>query len=352
MRSMSIWPLVRLASSGGWSNQISSTTSMVSRQRPEPDPSSASWKRCAHSFPMRGLPHRRFPPVAIWCDSRSRFHHERRPRSSDYRSPKMRPLHSATPCALPMAVSSSVGVTSSCPSTSTRSLRRMGSRRRPATCCRPSRRMTMLRGSTMTFQLGTAHVILVESGSLTITETPRGAASSLPEFPSDSTDLTDAEPIVALPGSAVVATGNSPYRIVNEGPAVARALLIRIAGYALSTDRPAFGAFGTSQNDVGVQIETLSAANALPNRKGDWTIEIGRATLAPGTTISAHEVAGSELILVEQGALDADLGTCAQRCVQTIEGAGALRHRAKPCASGTRHQRQRRRHVRIPRRRL
>ncbi len=187
-----------------------------------------------------------------------------------------------------------------------------------------AKRMTVLSGSTMTLQLGTAHVILVESGALTITGSPRGGASSLPEFSSDSTELADAQPLVALPGSVVVAAGNSPYRIANEGPAVARALLIRIAGYALSTDLPSVDAIGTSQNDVGVQIETLSVANALPNRKGGWTIEIGRATFAPGTTIPTHEVAGSELIVVEQGALEANLGPCAQRCIQTIEGAGAF----------------------------
>ncbi len=59
-------------------------------------------------------PQRRFPPVAIWCDSRFRFRQERTPRSSDCRSPKLRSPHSATPCALPMAVSPSDGVTSSC----------------------------------------------------------------------------------------------------------------------------------------------------------------------------------------------------------------------------------------------
>ncbi len=197
------------------------------------------------------------------------------------------------------------------------------------------KRMTALSGSTMTLQLGTAHVILVESGALTITESPRGAASSLPEFASDSTELADAQPLVALPGSVVVAAGNSPYRITNEGPAVARALLIRIAGYALSTDLPAVGAIGTSQNDVGVQIETLSVANALPNRKGAWTIEIGRATFAPGTTIPTHEVAGSELIVVEQGALEAESRHHARNVAsRRSRGAGAFAIEQTPIRAG------------------
>jgi hypothetical protein len=185
-------------------------------------------------------------------------------------------------------------------------------------------RITMLRGSTMTLRYGTAHIVLVESGSLTVIGTPRGAASNLPEFPPDAAAIADAEPVVGLPGSAVLAAGSSPYTIVNDGPAVARALLIRIAGYALSTDQPTFGTLGASQDDVGVQIETLSASNALPNHKGDWTIEIGRATLAPGTTIPVHGVAGSELILVEEGALDAKLGPCGGRCIRTDAGAGAI----------------------------
>jgi hypothetical protein len=192
-------------------------------------------------------------------------------------------------------------------------------------------RMTMLSGSSLTLQLGTAHVIVVESGSLTITGTPRGAGSSLPEFPEESRRLEDAEPLIALPGLAVVAAGDGPYRVVNDGPVVTRALLIRIAGYSHSGDRPETG---TSHNDVGVQIETLAAAIVLPNHKGNWTIEIGRATLAPGTIIPAHEVAGSELILVEQGALDADLGACAQRCIQTIESAGAFAMEQTPLRAG------------------
>jgi hypothetical protein len=118
----------------------------------------------------------------------------------------------------------------------------------------------------------------------------------------------------------VVAAGDTPYRIVNDGPAVASALLVRIGGYHHDNERLVFG---TSQNDVGVQIDTLSASITLPDHKGAWTIEIGRMTLGTGTSIPAHKVAGSELILVEQGALDADLGPCAQRCIQTIEGAGA-----------------------------
>jgi len=189
-------------------------------------------------------------------------------------------------------------------------------------------RMTMLSGSSLTLQRGTAHVIVVESGSLTVTGTPRGAASSLPEFPSESSDQATPEPLVALPGLAVVAAGDSPYRVVNDGPAVARALLIRIVG---SSDRPAPG---TSQNDAGVQIESLSGAIALPNHKGNWTVEIGQATLAPGTIVPSHEVAGSELILVEQGALDADLGPCGQRCVQTIDGVGALFTEQGPVRTG------------------
>jgi hypothetical protein len=176
----------------------------------------------------------------------------------------------------------------------------------------------------MTLELGTAHVIVVESGLLTITGTPRGAASSLPEFPVDPTALADAEPIVARPGSVVFAAGSSPYRIVNEGPTVASALFIRIAERAPSTVRPASGAPDTSQSQVMIQIDTLSAAVALPNRKDGWTIEIGRATLTTGTIIPAHDVAGSELIVVEQGVLGATLANCDRQCIRTVGGEGAI----------------------------
>lgn len=184
-------------------------------------------------------------------------------------------------------------------------------------------RVTMLHGSRMTLKHGTAHVVLVESGSLTIIEAPRGA-SNPPEFPPDRAAIAEAKALVALPGSAVFAAGSSPYTLVNDGPAVARALLIRISGYALSSGSSASGAFGTSKNDGGVQIETLAASPVLDNRNGDWTIEIGRATLAAGTAIPRHNVEGSQLLVVEQGTLDATLGACKSRCARTIAGAGTL----------------------------
>jgi hypothetical protein len=191
----------------------------------------------------------------------------------------------------------------------------------------------MLGDSEMTLRLGAAHVIVVESGALTIEETPPGS-SSVPEFSSDSQGSPVAEPVVALPGLAVVATSHRRYRIANEGHSVASALLIRIAGQLLPVDQPGFGAFGTSQNDPGVQIDILSTAIELGNRAGPWKVEIGRATLAPGTVIPPHEVAGAELMLVEQGALDARLSACDQHCVQTIEGAGAFATDRAPVQAG------------------
>lgn len=95
-----------------------------------------------------------------------------------------------------------------------------------------------------------------------------------------------------------------------------------------------FGTFGTSRNDVGVQLETLSAATKLPNRKGAWTIEIGRATFAAGTAVPTHPVEGAELIHVEQGTLDSNLRACEKRCVQTIEGSGTFAIDRGPTRAG------------------
>jgi hypothetical protein len=128
-------------------------------------------------------------------------------------------------------------------------------------------RMTALSGSSMTLRLGTAHVILVESGSLAISKIPRGADPGLPEIPSDSPEIADSEPLISLPESVVVA-GNNLFRIMNEGSGVAKALLMRIAGYPSPRTSPTYGALGTSQNGAGVQIETLAAAIALPNQTG------------------------------------------------------------------------------------
>jgi len=98
-------------------------------------------------------------------------------------------------------------------------------------------RITALSGSSMTVRLGTAHVILVESVSLAIPKIPRGADLGLPETPSDSLEVADSEPLIALPGSVVVA-GNGPFRIMNEGSGVVKVLLITIAGYPSPRSHP------------------------------------------------------------------------------------------------------------------
>jgi len=189
-------------------------------------------------------------------------------------------------------------------------------------------RVTMLSGSKLTLKIGTTHVIVVEKGALTIEGTAPGADDSNTEVASGA---TGSWPMVARAGSTVVTTNNSPYRITNEGSGAASALLIRLAGFVLPGDDPVIDAIGTSQNDVGVQIETLSAAIELPQHMGVWTVEIGRVMLPPGTIIPPHEVNGSELVYVERGALETDFGNCGNRCIQTIDGIGAFANDRRLC---------------------
>ena len=111
-------------------------------------------------------------------------------------------------------------------------------------------RITMLSGSTLTFKVGTAHIIIVEQGELTIKEAAHAPVSRNPIVAPSSVQIARSDALVALPGSVVVAVSN-PYRVTNAGLGAASALLIRIAGYALPSDRPAFGAFGTSRNELG-----------------------------------------------------------------------------------------------------
>lgn len=189
----------------------------------------------------------------------------------------------------------------------------------PANQMQPAiKRITMLSGSTMTLRFGTAHIILVESGSLKIVGTSGKSYSRLPEFAADTVGGTEAKPIVALPGSVTITSDDAPYLVTNQGSQVAHALLIRFSGYVHFREHPV----GTSQNDSGVQIEALSDAPVLPPRKGDWTIEVGRATFAPGTSIERHDVAGAELIVVEQGRLSVETDTCEPDCILTVEGIG------------------------------
>jgi hypothetical protein len=180
--------------------------------------------------------------------------------------------------------------------------------------------ITMLAGSTMMLALGTAHVIAVQDGVLTVERMGRDTASSNPASHSDAVQVLGSEPMRALPGQAVFAAGNGPFRLSNDGPQVASALLIRIAGHALPTSHPELGPFGASQNDPGVQIDALAAASAYPSPSGAWSIEIGQVTLAAGASIPRHAIVGAELLWIEEGALDADVQRCASRCTQTVDG--------------------------------
>lgn len=191
----------------------------------------------------------------------------------------------------------------------------------PASSILPAiKRITVLSGSSMTLRYGATHIIVVESGALTINGDPGRTFSNLPEFPSGSASLVRDTSVVALPGAIKVVTGSSTYQIVNDGPAVARALLIKVAGFEYSSNVPEFSTAGTSQYDSGVQIELLAGASLESSRKGASSIEIGRVTLAPGTRVPEHEVEGSELFFVEAGILDADFGTCARGCIRTVDG--------------------------------
>jgi len=185
-------------------------------------------------------------------------------------------------------------------------------------------RLTMLSGSSLTLQFGTAHILLVESGTLSIAEVTPRADLNVPEFAEDLDDVADRVSSIVLPGSPQMLAGKSGHRISNKGSTVARALLIRIAGRVLSSDLSALSAHGTSKNDPGVQIETLSLATQPPNHMGDWRIEVGRVTLSPGSIIPDHEVTGAELIVVGQGTLEADPGMCKEDCVRISEGVASF----------------------------
>jgi hypothetical protein len=191
----------------------------------------------------------------------------------------------------------------------------------PASTIAPNiHRVTLLGGSRFSLRFGTTHVMVVEKGALTISGDPGRSTTALPEFPSFSDELVRDDAVVALPGEVKVVTGSGSYLIANEGSGVARALLIKIAGFEYSSNVPEFSGAGTSMNDNGVQIELLAGAMSPDGRIGVSSIEIGWVTLAPGAFIPQHEVTRSELVFVESGAVVADLGSCEQRCVHTSSG--------------------------------
>lgn len=172
----------------------------------------------------------------------------------------------------------------------------------------------------MALGIGSAHLLHVESGTLTI----QGYAgpSRTPAYTKGESSVlfAGALPIQLNEGELALAAGYGPYQLENSGSGLATLLLLRITSGVRNWSQgyPVFPVTALSDSDIsrvvvanGSEIETDSTS---------WQISIGRVTLTKGSSLAVHPIGGSETVVVESGDLLVAGTNCELRCVATKEG--------------------------------
>ena len=152
-----------------------------------------------------------------------------------------------------------------------------------------------------------SHLVLVETGTLTIDGTPTQRASGM-------------DPLQVAPGSPVALSAQGSYSISNSGNVETTFLLLRmqLAGVASEQFEAFWESGGFSQGISGRTV--LIAGSEMPSQKGLWTVSIVHVSLAQGMALAEHHVSGAELLLVEHGTIVAAGQRCASECVHMANG--------------------------------
>jgi predicted ester cyclase len=172
-------------------------------------------------------------------------------------------------------------------------------------------RVTLHIDGRMSLMPNASHLVLVETGTLTVDGTHTQRASGIPPFQ-------------IIPGSPTALSAHGSYSISNSGNAETTFLLLRMQlARAKSEQFEAFwesGGFGEGIASRSVLI----AGNETPSVKGVWTVSIVRLSLAPGIALAEHRIDGAELLVVEQGTIVVDGRSCTSRCAHTTDGAARV----------------------------
>lgn len=172
-------------------------------------------------------------------------------------------------------------------------------------------RFTLDAGGSLSLLRDASHLLLVETGTLTVNGTPSQVASGV-------------EPFQVIPGSPIVLSAYGSYSISNTSTVETTFLSLRMHVARVASEQ--FEAFWASGGfSEGIKSRTvLVSGDDIPSVKGLWTVSIARLTLAPGTALAEHRLEGAELVVVERGAIAVDGRSCASACAHATGDPGGV----------------------------
>jgi hypothetical protein len=168
-------------------------------------------------------------------------------------------------------------------------------------------RVTLDAGGNMSLLPDASHLLLVETGTLTIDGTPTQRVSGVDPFQVD-------------PGSPVALSAHGSYSISNTSNVETTFLHLRMHVSGVASEQfEAFWAAGGFNQGISNR-SVLVAGTEIPSVKGLWTVSIVRLSLAPGIALAEHRFEGAELVVVESGTIVVDGRSCASACAHATDG--------------------------------
>lgn len=181
-------------------------------------------------------------------------------------------------------------------------------------------RIELQAGGRLALGIGSAHLLFVESGTLTIQGA--GGPGRTPAYMKDESNVhfASALPIPLSEGELALAAGFGPYQLENSGSGLATLLLFRITSGIRNWNQgyPVFPVAALSDSDIS--RVTVANGSEIESDSTSWQISIGRVTLTEGSSLAVHPIDGSETVVVESGELLVVATDCESRCVATEEG--------------------------------
>jgi mannose-6-phosphate isomerase-like protein (cupin superfamily) len=151
-------------------------------------------------------------------------------------------------------------------------------------------RLTIERFARYTVDNHDGTILIVESGSLAV-------AVASPETPATAAALTA--------GQRLEVPANTPFSLANTELEPASALLLTIS---VPNGGAATATFALPRElEHGVSRDVLASGSGFRPGADRTQVTMSSVQLAPGATIAAHRVAEFEMLVVAEGALDADV---------------------------------------------
>jgi hypothetical protein len=171
-------------------------------------------------------------------------------------------------------------------------------------------RITLAADGLLSLPANTNHLVLVESGTVTLLGSDR--------------PMRTATPVDIQPGELTVAAGSGPYRLTNSEQTGATFLLLRLVWHGPDEGAILSLALPAASKDVGANRITLATSAGLTTDREPWKVTLTRVTLQAGVAIGTHLVDGVEIVALENGKLFVSGSACDSRCVETHDGRSAV----------------------------